>query len=59
MTSPRGDMPLMDVKLDGDKVTAKAEIESPQGAFVIDYTFNLQGDTMKGVGAINIGGLSQ
>ena len=58
MTGPRGDTALKDVKLDGDKVTAKAEIESPQGAVVIDYTFNLQGDAMKGVGAINFGGQS-
>ena len=58
MTGPRGDTPLKDVKLDGDKVTAKAEIESPQGAVVIDYTFNLQGDALKGVGAINFGGQS-
>ncbi len=52
----RGEMKLKDIKIDGEKITAKAEVESPQGALVVDYKFILQGDVLKGTGATNFSG---
>ena len=56
ITGQRGEMALKDIKLDGDKVTAKAEVETPQGALTINYAFTLQGDALKGTGSLNFGG---
>src|SRR5687767_12619516 len=47
---------LKDVKVEGNKVTAKAEVDSPQGSITINYTFTLEGDTLKGKGAVDFGG---
>jgi hypothetical protein len=47
---------LKDFKIDGDKVTAKADVEAPQGAITINYSFTLAGETMKGQGALDFGG---
>src|SRR5215475_3781799 len=47
---------LKDFKIDGDKVTARADVEGPQGAIRIDYTFTLAGETLKGQGALDFGG---
>ncbi|HKQ93887.1 MAG TPA: hypothetical protein VJZ77_24720, partial [Blastocatellia bacterium] len=49
---------LKDFKIDGDKVTAKADIETPQAAITINYSFTLAGETMKGQGALDFGGQS-
>lgn len=56
ITGRRGEMPLKDIKVDGNKITAKAELETPQGALTIDYNFDLQGDGLKGTGSLNLGG---
>ena len=56
ITGLRGDTPLKEIKIDGDKITAKAEIETPQGNLVINYTFTLQGDSLKGQGALDFNG---
>jgi hypothetical protein len=53
---PGSEAALKDVKLDGDKVTAKTEVESPQGNIVINYNFVVQGDSLKGKGAVEFGG---
>jgi hypothetical protein len=50
------DIELKDFKIDGDKVTAKADVETPQGALTINYSFTLAGETMKGQGALDFGG---
>src|SRR5262249_49635243 len=47
---------LKDFKIDGDKVTAKADVETPQGAITINYTFTLSGETLKGQGSLDFGG---
>ncbi len=52
----RGEMALKDIKVEGDKITAKAELETPQGALTINYSFALQGDGLKGTGSLNFGG---
>jgi len=49
---------IKDFKIDGDKVTARGDVETPQGAITINYTFTLAGETMKGQGALDFGGQS-
>ena len=53
---PGSDAVLKDIKLDGDKVTAKTEVETPQGNVVINYNFVVQGETLKGKGEAEFGG---
>ena len=47
---------VKDFKIDGDKITAKADIETPQATITINYSFTLAGETMKGQGALDFGG---
>jgi hypothetical protein len=56
ITGVRGDIQLNEVKLDGDKVTAKAQVETPQATVDINYVFNLEGDSLKGTGSVDING---
>lgn len=53
---PGSEIQLKDVKIDGDKVTAKADVETPQAVVTINYTFTLSGEAMKGQGAVDLGG---
>jgi len=53
---PGAEAPLKDIKIDGDKVTARTEVESPQGNVVINYDFVLQAETLKGKGSVDFGG---
>ena len=53
---PGTDAALKDIKIDGDKVTAKTEVETPQGNVVINYAFVVQGDSLKGKGEVEFGG---
>jgi hypothetical protein len=53
---PNSEMKLYDVKLAGDKLTAKADLETPQATVTINYTFTLTGDTLNGEGALDFGG---
>jgi len=55
---PDSEIQLKDIKIDGDKVTAVADVETPQGSITINYTFKLEGETMTGQGALDIGGQS-
>lgn len=56
LSSPQGDLPLKGIKVDGDKVTAKAEIETPNGNVVINFSFTLKDDTLNGKGEIAVNG---
>jgi hypothetical protein len=47
---------LKDFKIDGDKITARADVEGPQGAITINYSFTLDGETLKGQGSLDFGG---
>jgi hypothetical protein len=47
---------IRDIKIDGDKVTGKADVETPQAVITVNYTFLLQGEAMKGQGTIDLGG---
>jgi hypothetical protein len=53
---PGAEAPLKDIKVDGDKVTARTEVETPQGNIVITYNFVVQGDSLKGKGEAEVGG---
>jgi len=53
---PGMDTSLKDIKLDGDKVTASTEIQTPQGSVAVTYDFVVQGDTLKGKGEAEFGG---
>jgi len=55
-TGPQGELPLKEVKVDGEKVTAQLEIENPQGKVVIKYDFTLKDDALKGKGKVDVGG---
>ncbi|QQS47044.1 MAG: hypothetical protein IPM66_24775 [Acidobacteriota bacterium] len=55
---PGQEIELKEFKIDGDKVTAKADVETPQAMITINYTFTLAGEAMKGQGAIDFGGQS-
>ncbi len=50
------DVVIKDIKIEGDKITAKADVETPQATITINYNFTLAGDTMKGQGALDFGG---
>jgi hypothetical protein len=57
ITGLQGPIPFRDLKVDGDNVTANAEVDSPQaGRVTINYKFVLQGETLKGAGAVEVGG---
>ncbi len=47
---------LKDIKIEGDKMTAKADVETLQATITINYNFTLTGETMKGQGALDFGG---
>ncbi len=47
---------LKDIKIAGDKMTAKADVETPQATITINYNFTLAGEAMKGQGALDFGG---
>jgi hypothetical protein len=53
---PNTEVKLYDIKVDGAKVTAKTDIESPQATVTINYTFTLAGDALTGEGALDFGG---
>ena len=60
MPGMRPDMEILlkDIKIDGSKVTAKADVETPQATITINYTFTLENDVLKGQGALDFGGQS-
>ena len=53
---PGTEIELKDLKVDGGKITAKADIDTPQGALTVNYTFALAGEELKGQGALDFGG---
>ena len=57
ITGAQGTVPFKEIKVDGDKVTASAEVDSPQaGRLIVNYKFALQGETLKGDGTVEVGG---
>jgi hypothetical protein len=53
---PGAEIQLKGFKIDGEKITATADVESPQGAITINYSFTLAGETLKGQGSLDFGG---
>lgn len=53
---PGQDVALKDIKVDGDKVTAIAEVETPMATIVINYKFTLAGDSLNGQGSLDFNG---
>jgi hypothetical protein len=54
---PGTEIQLREIKVDGNKVTAKASIETPQGTTLdVNYSFTLEGDSLKGQGSLDFGG---
>ena len=49
------ELPFKEIKVDGDKVTAKMQMDMPQGSVVVDFDFVLKGDTLSGKGDLNMG----
>lgn len=47
---------IKDIKIEGDKMTAKADVEAPQATITINYNLTLTGETIKGQGALDFGG---
>jgi hypothetical protein len=57
ITGLQGPIPFKEVKVDGDNVSANADVDSPQARRVtINYKFVLQGETLKGEGSVEVGG---
>src|SRR5262245_24781521 len=50
---PGSEVPLKDIKIDGEKITAKSEVETPQGNIVVNYEFAVQGESLKGKGEVD------
>jgi hypothetical protein len=51
-------MALKDLKIEANKLTAKAELQTPMGSFPIAYDLAIDGETMKGKGELDFGGQS-
>lgn len=56
VTGMQGERSFKSVKIDGDTVKAQAEFETPNGNIVVNYTFTLKDDTLKGKGDVDLGG---
>jgi hypothetical protein len=57
ITGMRGEeVSLKHSEVVGDKVTAQAEVETPRGNVIFNYSFTLKDDTLKGRGAADFGG---
>jgi hypothetical protein len=52
----RGDIAVKEIKLEGETVTAKSQIDSPQGSVAVTYQLVLKGETLKGKGEVDLGG---
>lgn len=56
ITGIRGDIAVKEIKLEGETVTAKSQIDSPQGSVAVTYQLVLKGETLKGKGEVDLGG---
>lgn len=58
VTAMSRDVPLSDIKVDGNKVSAKANIDTGQAVVTINYKLTLDGDKLNGTGDVDFGGQS-
>jgi hypothetical protein len=56
ITGLRGDVPFKEIKVEGDNITALAEIQTPQATVQVKYKFTVQGEALKGEGEVDFGG---
>ena len=57
ITGLQGPIPFKELRVDGDKVTANAEVDSPlAGRLLINYKFVLQAEALNGEGTVEVGG---
>ncbi len=49
------EIPFKEIKVDGDKVNAKLQIDAPQGSVVVNFDFVLKGESLEGKGEVNLG----
>jgi len=49
------ELPLKEIRREGDRVIAKMQIDAPQGAITVNFDFVLKGDTLAGKGEANVG----
>jgi hypothetical protein len=58
ITSMRGVLPLKEIKVAGDNITAQAQVDTGGAAVVINFKFTLQGEKLAGKGELDFGGQS-
>ena len=56
ITSMRGVLPLKEIKVAGENITAQSQIDAGGTVIVISYKFTLQGDKLAGKGELDFGG---
>ncbi len=49
------EVPFKEVKLEGEKGSAKLQVDAPQGAVVVNFDFVVKGEALEGKGEINLG----
>ena len=49
------EVPFKEIKVDGEKVNAKVQVDAPQGSVVVNFDFVLKGETLEGKGELNLG----
>lgn len=50
-----GEFPFKEVKLDGNKVSARVEFQTQRGPTTVTFRFNLKGESLKGKGEVAMG----
>lgn len=56
ITGMRGDIQFKEIKVDGNKVAATAEVQTPQSPLLIHYNFVMEGETLNGKGSLDFNG---
>jgi len=56
ITSMRGVLPLKEIKVAGDNITALSQVDTGGTVIVINYKFTVQGDKLAGKGELEFGG---
>jgi hypothetical protein len=56
ITSMRGVLPLKEIKIAGDNITAQSQLDAGGAVIVISYKFTVQGEKLAGKGELDFGG---
>jgi len=49
------ELPFKEIRREGDRVTARLQIDAPQGSITVNFDFVLKGDMLEGKGDANVG----